>query len=193
MHQRQQRPSSAPKLRRALRRKGARPPRNRGVQEGHAKEAGVDRAALRRSQAVARDGEDEAQDAGAGELRGPDHSLGTEHKAAARFRWTGAGEAGAGGGAAAPNKTAAPPRSAEARRVPMVTCSVPWCFSTRCPISGTSSNWASQKLSIAPVLCGTASYVQITGRCEPLHKKPIIPPASIMIPSWGMHTGRGPG
>src|SRR3712207_8291905 len=98
MHRRQQRPPAAPKLRRALRRKGARPPRNRGVQEGYAKEAGVDRAALRGGQAVAWDGEDEAQDAGAGELRGPGHCLRTEREAADGVRRTRAWEAGAGGG-----------------------------------------------------------------------------------------------
>src|SRR5215213_2838838 len=152
MHQRQQRPSAAPKLRRALRRKGTRLPRNRGVQEGHAKEAGVDRAALRGGQAVARDGKDEAQDAGAGELRGPSHCLRAEREAANGVRRTRAREAGAGGGAAAPDKTAAPPRSPEARRMPTVNCSAPWRFSTGCGFPRTSPLQRSEKFGAAPLL-----------------------------------------
>src|SRR4051812_32979073 len=141
MHQRQQRSPAAPKLRRALRREGARPPRNRGVQEGLAKEASVDRAALRGGQAVPRDGKDEAQDAGAGELRDPGNCLRTEREAADGVRRTRAWQAGAGGGAAAPDKTAAPPRLPEVRRVPTVTCSVPWRFSTRCVFLGSCTGF----------------------------------------------------
>jgi hypothetical protein len=60
-------------------------------------------------------------------------------------------------------------------------------------ISGTSRYWASPKLSIAPVLCGKVSYVQIKERCEFLHKKTDNTSRKYYDPLLGHPPGRGPG
>jgi transposase len=101
MHRGQERTGGQPQLRRGVFREGQGLLRARGLQEGDEEEEGVDRANIRRGQAVARDGADEAQDAGEDELRGAHHRLRAEHKEASHLRRTRAAEAGAGGGPAA--------------------------------------------------------------------------------------------
>jgi hypothetical protein len=104
------------------------------------KVAGVDRGALRGGEAVARDGEDEAQDTKAGELRGPGRCLRAENVKRI-MHFGGAGPAGRRRmwRRCGPNKSAAPPQSPEVRRVPTITCSVPWLVSTLCGLLGSSS------------------------------------------------------